>query len=93
MSEQATITQEDREAAAALNPGVARFYLNGSKDHYKIVQAFAARRIAAEKRIVEWLRNEQKEYPASQYSGFAAMIADAIEAGGHLKPVTAITDI
>lgn len=36
-------------------------------------------------RIVAWLRNEETEYPASQYSGFAAMIAEEIEALEHLK--------
>lgn len=35
----------------------------------------------ATKQIIEWLRKEGEEYPSSQYSGFAAMIAEEIEAG------------
>lgn len=41
-------------------------------------------RMEERNRIVEWLRNEEAEYPASQYSGFAAMIAKEIEVGEHL---------
>ena len=42
---------------------------------------------AAEERakIVAWLLNEQREYPRTEYSGFAAMIAEEIEAKEHLK--------
>jgi hypothetical protein len=42
---------------------------------------------AAEDRakIVAWLYDEQREYPRTEYSGFAAMIAEMIEAKEHLK--------
>lgn len=42
---------------------------------------------AAEERakIVEWLYDEQREYPRTEYSGFAAMIAEMISAKEHLK--------
>lgn len=42
---------------------------------------------AAEERakIVAWLMREEEGYPASQYSGFVAMIREDIEAGEHLK--------
>jgi len=35
--------------------------------------------------IIEWLRRESQNYPASDYSGFAELIADEIETGDHLK--------
>lgn len=35
--------------------------------------------------IIEWLMREEEGYPSSQYSGFAAMIRESIEAGDHLK--------
>ena len=79
------ITQEDRQAAASLNPGVARFYLNGGNDHYKIVQAFAAHRIAAEQRIVEWLRNDAGK-GSEEGADWASTFADAIEADAYLEP-------
>jgi len=42
---------------------------------------------AAEERakIVAYLLNEQREYPRTEYSGFAAMIAEEISAKEHLK--------
>jgi len=42
---------------------------------------------AAEERakIVAYLLNEQREYPGTEYSGFAAMIAEMISAKEHLK--------
>jgi len=42
---------------------------------------------AAEERakIVAWLYDEQREYPRTEYSGFAAMIAEMISAKEHLK--------
>lgn len=42
---------------------------------------------AAEERakIVAYLLNEQREYPRTEYSGFAAMIAEMISAKEHLK--------
>ena len=89
-----TITQEDRQAAASLNPGVARFYLNGGNDHYKIVQAFAAHRIAAEQRIVEWLERRADAVEARDESERDFIIeadgirscANAIIADEHLLP-------
>lgn len=35
--------------------------------------------------IVAWLMREEDGYPSSEYSGFAAMIREEIEAGEHLK--------
>ena len=42
---------------------------------------------AAEERakIVAWLYDEQREYPRTEYAGFAAMIAEMISAKEHLK--------
>jgi hypothetical protein len=42
---------------------------------------------AAEERakIVAWLMREEEGYPSSEYSGFAAMIRQSIEAKEHLK--------
>lgn len=42
---------------------------------------------AAEERekIVAYLLNEQREYPRTEYSGFAAMIAEEISEKEHLK--------
>ena len=34
---------------------------------------------------IEWLMREEEGYPSGEYSGFAAMIREAIEAGEHLK--------
>jgi hypothetical protein len=36
-------------------------------------------------KIVAYLLNEQREYPRTEYSGFAAMIAELISAKEHLK--------
>ncbi len=36
-------------------------------------------------KIVAYLLNEQRQYPRTEYSGFAAMIAEQIEAKEHLK--------
>ena len=36
-------------------------------------------------KIVAWLMREEEGYPSSEYSGFAAMIRQSIEAGEHLK--------
>ena len=36
-------------------------------------------------RVVAWLYKEQEDHPKSDYSGFAAMIAEEIAAGEHLK--------
>ncbi len=48
--------------------------------------AEAAQAAKAERdRIVAWLRKEEEAYPSSQYSVFAAMIAEEIEAGEHWK--------
>jgi hypothetical protein len=44
----------------------------------------AIRRDEREK-IVAWLYKEQEDHPKSDYSGFAAMIAEEIAAGEHLK--------
>ncbi len=33
--------------------------------------------------ILRWLRKEQEGHPKTEYSGFAAMIAEEIEAGAH----------
>ena len=67
------ITQADRDAAA----------------QYDVVEAFARHReqAAAEERakIVAWLMREEEGYPSADYSGFAAMIREEIEAGEHLK--------
>jgi len=50
-----------------------------------LVQAFAAHREAAiaerDAQLVKWLRGEREVYPATEYSGFCAMIADDIESG------------
>lgn len=35
--------------------------------------------------IIAWLMREEEDYPSSEYSGFAAMIREEIEAGEHLK--------
>lgn len=35
--------------------------------------------------VVAWLYDEQREYPRTEYSGFAAMIAEMISAKEHLK--------
>lgn len=40
---------------------------------------------AERERIVAYLLNEQREYPRTEYSGFAAMIAEEISAKEHLK--------
>jgi hypothetical protein len=36
-------------------------------------------------KIVAYLLNEQREYPRTEYAGFAAMIAEDISAKEHLK--------
>lgn len=36
-------------------------------------------------KIVAWLMREQEEYPFTEYSGFAAMMREEIEAKEHLK--------
>ena len=36
-------------------------------------------------KIVAWLMREEKGYPSTEYSGFAAMIREEIEAKEHLK--------
>jgi hypothetical protein len=36
-------------------------------------------------KIVAWLMREEEGYPSSEYSGFAAMIRQSIEAKEHLK--------
>lgn len=36
-------------------------------------------------RIMAWLMREEKGYPSTEYSGFAAMIREEIEAEEHLK--------
>ena len=48
------------------------------------------RKAAADERaaIVAWLMREEDDYPASEYSGFAAMIREEIEAGDHHKGET-----
>ena len=38
--------------------------------------------------IVAWLMREEDDYPAGEYSGFAAMIREEIEAGDHHKGET-----
>lgn len=40
---------------------------------------------AERERIVAYLLNEQRKYPRTEYSGFAAMIAEEISAKEHLK--------
>lgn len=35
--------------------------------------------------IIAWLMREEEDYPSSEYSGFAAMIREEIEAVEHLK--------
>lgn len=44
-------------------------------------------RAAADERaaIVAWMTREEEGYPATEYSGFVAMIREEIEAGEHLK--------
>ena len=48
---------------------------------------FTREQAAAEERakVVAWLYDEQREYPRTEYSGFAAMIAEMISAKEHLK--------
>jgi len=49
------------------------------------LNGFASGREYERKQIVAWLRDERREYPATEYSGFVAMIAEDIAAGTHLK--------
>lgn len=80
------VEQIDREAAASLTGGQ---YWNevkrGHRDADQLVQAFARHRHQAERetvqKIVAWLMREEEDYPSSEYSGFAAMIREEIEAG------------
>lgn len=69
------ITQADREAARPFMGDAVHY---GHLDDHMLIQAFTAHRIAAEQRIVAWLR-EQDGY------GYDDMRADCIEAGEHLK--------
>lgn len=35
--------------------------------------------------IIAWMMRQEDEYPATEYSGFVAMVREEIEAGEHLK--------
>lgn len=52
----------------------------------EMVQAVREAAAAEERaKIVAWLMREEEGYPSSEYSGFAAMIREEIEAKEHLK--------
>jgi len=70
-----TITQEDRDAAA--QAFFCKPLRNEKHNDDRRVKAFAAHRIAAEQRIVEWLRG-------LDYHLSTDYAASAIEAGGLL---------
>lgn len=75
------ITQEDREAAGQ----VWRALDNGGLTTHAMHEAFAAHRIAAEHRIVEWLRSDTGK-GSEEGADWASTFADAIEADAHLEP-------
>ncbi len=86
------ITQADRVAAiggyyawCSGNPVIPNKIASGVMDDHSMVQAFARHRLAERAKIVAWLTREEEDYPAGNYSGFAAMIREEIEAGEHLK--------
>jgi len=56
--------------------------MGNASDAYKLGVEEGAERERA--KIVAWLLNEQREYPRTAYAGFAAMIAEEIEAKEHL---------
>lgn len=76
------ITQADRGAAHT-------WWMHREHDERDLPAYFANHReqATAEERakIVAWLMREEDGYPSSEYSGFAAMIREEIEAGEHLK--------
>ena len=76
------ITQADRDAVAklfySLNVDDLSPIKSGKFDHHSWVKSFAHHRAEAEQKIVEWLRGPEP-YPDGHD------IADAIEAGEHLK--------
>lgn len=78
----AEITQADRDAAAklfySLNVDDLSPIKSGKFDHHSWVKSFAHHRAEAEHKIVEWLRE-------SPHFVNGHGIADAIEAGRHLK--------
>ena len=86
-----TVTDEDRALIKTLldaNDELCRAIDNGLVFTGECELA-AAHRIAAAQAerdaVVKWLMREEEGYPSSEYSGFAAMICEEIEAGEHLK--------
>ena len=66
------------------NPdGAAKAVIEGLRYHFQQMLDKAAAEERA--KIVAYLLNEQREYPRTEYSGFAAMIAEEISAKEHLK--------
>ena len=86
------ITQADRDLFIELtNPDdYTADTINLSLSYTEEVKAIAAYREQAERetvqKIVDWLMREEEDYPSSEYSGFAAMIREEIEAGEWGKP-------
>lgn len=76
-----TITQEDRDAAA--QAFFCKPLRNEKHNDDRRVKAFAAHRIAAEQRIVEWLRSDTGK-GSEEGADWASTFADAIESGEHL---------
>ncbi len=76
-----TITQEDREAADRFFSG-SQLWIEGVR---RLERILAAHRIAAEQRIVEWLRNDVGK-GSEEGADWASTFADAIEADAHLEP-------
>lgn len=76
----ADVTWEDEECVAG--EGFLPVTMFGVFCHKCAMDLAAAEERA---KIVAWLYDEQREYPRTEYSGFAAMIAEMISAKEHLK--------
>lgn len=73
-------TQEDREAARPFMGDAVHY---GHLDEHKLIQAFTAHRIAAEQRIVAWLRGQSETEDCERTVQQTQWFAQAIEAGEH----------
>ncbi len=80
------MTQGDRLAAdvhvgAMLQGDGRERLLSGKMDSLSLVQAFASHREAAERRVVEWLRDHER----CPFGKSPLFYAEAIERGDHIQ--------